>query len=432
MKLKLKSKIIPVGIIASIAAFMLMFAKEGHNTLNISAIKGNLKDMNGIYAELEEANGKYSKVKYTIGKNGVVSKVKLLKQSSDTQDAVITKIGKDPHDMIAYVGLYQEFAEVSSTPDNFANKLVILKAKNEKYIPEKNMNVAESENQTSIAEIDSTKYEKTMINLNRSIKSGKVKDSVAEEIGAEFNPTLNYAFRKDGNIFAFISYVMDDSSTQFEVLKINPETLDVTTENKFNYKGVGADGMSIYDTFMDNGKIVYLAEDYNPENEKEERVVFLKYDIDKKNYSSVKRTDFKIGDSFGYSINNGILSLRNILSYKDGKKLDEYLINSFDVDLETMSVKNYSEHKTNNKTTDYDFPIKSIYVDGKNLVYIISENYITNPNEPSVSGVSSPALFRILDRNSGKMKFEGKLTNTGTSYTNNLDIELKGDGYNEE
>ena len=127
-----------------------------------------------------------------------------------------------------------------------------------------------------------------------------------------------------------------------------------------------------------------------------------------------------------------MLSLRNVLSYKDGKKLDEYLINSFDVDLETMSIKNYSEHKTNNKTTDYDFPIKSIYIDGKNLVYIISETYVTNPNEPSISGVSSPALFRILDRNSGKMKFEGKVTNTGTSYTNNVDFKLKGDGYNEE
>ena len=430
MKLKLKSKIIPVGIIASIAAFMLMFAKEGHNTLNISAIKGNLKDMNGIYAELEGTNGKYSKVKYTIGKNGVVSKVELLKQSSDTQDAVITKIGKDPHDMIAYVGLYQEFPEVSSTTDDFVNKLVILKAKSEKYIPEKNMNVSESENQTSIAEIDSTKYEKVMIKLNRSTKSGKVKNSM-EELGEGFNPTLNYAFRKDGNIFAFISYVMDDSSTQFEVLKINPETLDVTTESKFNYKGVGADGMSIYDTFMDNGKIVYLAEDYNPENENEERVVFLKYDLAKKNYSSVERTDFKLGDSFGYSINNGMLSLRNVLSYKDGKKLDEYLINSFDVDLETMAIKNYSEHKTNNKTTDYDFPIKSIYIDGKNLVYIISETYLTNPNEPTISGVSSPVLFRILDRDSGKMKFEGKVTNTGTNYTNNVDFKLKGDGYNE-
>lgn len=430
MKLKLKSKIIPVGIIASIAAFMIMFAKDGHNTINISAIKGSLKDMNGIYAELDKADGKYSKVKYSIGKEGVVSKVKLLKQSSDTQDAIITKVGKDPHDMIAYVGLYQEFPEVSSTTDDFVNKLVILKAKSEKYIPEKNMNVAESENQTSIAEIDSTKYEKVMIKLNRSTKSGKVKNSM-EELGEGFNPTLNYAFRKDGNIFAFISYVMDDSSTQFEVLKINPETLDVTTENKFNYKGVGGDGMSIYDTFMDNGKIVYLAEDYNPENEKEERVVFLKYDIAKKNYSSVERTDFKIGDDFSYSINNGILSMRNILSYKDGKKLDEYLINSFDVDLETMSVKNYSEHKTNNKTTNYDFPIKSIYIDGKNLVYIISETYVTNPNEPSISGVSSPALFRILDRNSGKMKFEGKVTNTGTNYTNNVDFKLKGDGYNE-
>lgn len=430
MKLKLKSKIIPVGIIASIAAFMIMFAKDGHNTINISAIKGSLKDMNGIYAELEGTNGKHSKVKYAIGKNGVVSKVELLKQSSDTQDAIITKVGKDPHDMIAYVGLYQEFPEVSSTTDDFVNKLVILKAKSEKYIPEKNMNVAESENQTSIAEIDSTKYEKTMINLNRSIKSGKVKNSM-EELGEGFNPTLNYAFRKDGNIFAFISYVMDDSSTQFEVLKINPETLDVTTESQFNYKGVGADGMSIYDTFMDNGKIVYLAEDYNPENEKEERVVFLKYDLAKKNYSSVERTDFKLGDSFGYSINNGILSLRNVLSYKDGKKLDEYLINSFDVDLETMSIKNYSEHKTNNKTTDYDFPIKSVYIDGKNLVYIISETYLTNPNEPTISGVSSPVLFRILDRDSGKMKFEGKVTNTGTNYTNNVDFKLKGDGYNE-
>lgn len=430
MKLKLKSKIIPVGIIASIAAFMIMFAKDGHNTINISAIKGSLKDMNGIYAELEGTNGKHSKVKYAIGKNGVVSKVELLKQSSDTQDAIITKIGKDPHDMIAYIGLYQEFPEVSSTTDDFVNKLVILKAKSEKYIPEKNMNVAESENQTSIAEIDSTKYEKTMINLNRSIKSGKVKNSM-EELGEGFNPSLNYAFRKDGNIYAFISYSMDDSSTQFEVLKINPETLDVTTESKFNYKGHGANGMSIYDTFMDNGKIVYLAEDYNPENEKEERVVFLKYDLAKKNYSSVERTDFKLGDSFGYSINNGMLSLRNVLSYKDGKKLDEYLINSFDVDLETMAIKNYSEHKTNNKTTDYDFPIKSIYIDGKNLVYIISETYLTNPNEPTVSGVSSPALFRILDRNSGKMKFEGKVTNTGTNYTNNADFKLKGDGYNE-
>lgn len=430
MKLKLKSKIIPVGIIASIAAFMIMFAKDGHNTINISAIKGSLKDMNGIYAELEGTNGKHSKVKYAIGKDGVVSKVELLKQSSDTQDAVITKVGKDPHDMIAYVGLYQEYPEVSTSPDNFANKIVILKAKNEKYIPEKNMNSTESENQTSIAEIDSTKYEKTMINLNRSIKSGKVKNSM-EELGEGFNPSLNYAFRKDGNIYAFISYSMDDSSTQFEVLKINPETLDVTTESKFNYKGVGANGMSIYDTFMDNGKIVYLTEDYNPENEKEEKVVFLKYDLAKKNYSSVERTDFKLGDSFGYSINNGMLSLRNVLSYKDGKKLDEYLINSFDVDLETMAIKNYSEHKTNNKTTDYDFPIKSIYIDGKNLVYIISETYLTNPNEPTISGVSSPVLFRILDRNSGKVKFEGKVTNTGTNYTNNVDFKLKGDGYNE-
>lgn len=430
MKLKLKSKIIPVGIIASIAAFMIMFAKDGHNALNISAIKGSLKDMNGIYAELDKADGKYSKVKYSIGKEGVVSKVKLLKQSSDTQDAIITKVGKDPHDMIAYVGLYQEFPEVSSTTDDFVNKLVILKAKSEKYIPEKNMNVAESENQTSIAEIDSTKYEKVMIKLNRSTKSGKVKNPM-EELGEGFNPSLNYAFRKDGNIYAFISYSMDNSSTQFEVLKINPETLDVTTESNFNYKGVGADGMSIYDTFMDNGKIVYLAEDYNPENEKEERVVFLKYDLAKKNYSSVERTDFKLGDSFGYSINNGMLSLRNVLSYKDGKKLDEYLINSFDVDLETMAIKNYSEHKTNNKTTDYDFPIKSIYIDGKNLVYIISETYLTNPNEPTISGVSSPVLFRILDRDSGKMKFEGKVTNTGTNYTNNVDFKLKGDGYNE-
>ena len=430
MKLKLKSKIIPVGIIASIAAFMIMFAKDGHNTINISAIKGSLKDMNGIYAELEGTNGKHSKVKYAIGKNGVVSKVELLKQSSDTQDAIITKIGKDPHDMIAYVGLYQEFPEVSSTTDDFVNKLVILKAKSEKYIPEKNMNVAESENQTSIAEIDSTKYEKTMINLNRSIKSGKVKNSM-EELGEGFNPSLNYAFRKDGNIYAFISYSMDDSSTQFEVLKINPETLDVTTESKFNYKGHGADGMSIYDTFMDNGKVVYLAEDYNLKNVNQEKVVFFKYDLAKKSYSSIKRTDFKLGDSFGYSVNDGVLSLRNVLSSKDGKRLDQYMINSFDIDVESMTVKSYSEYKTNSKITDYDYPVKDIYVDGDNLVYVISEIYTTNPNEMTVSGVSSPSLFRILDRNSGKIKFEGRITNTGSSYTDNIEIQLKGDGYNE-
>ena len=71
-----------------------------------------------------------------------------------------------------------------------------------------------------------------------------------------------------------------------------------------------------------------------------------------------------------------------------------------------MAIKNYSEHKTNNRTTDYDFPIKSIYIDGKNLVYIISETYVTNPNEPSISGVSSPALFKILDRNSGKINLK--------------------------
>ena len=150
-----------------------------------------------------------SKVKYSIGKEGVVSKVKLLKQSSDTQDALITKVGKDPHDMIAYVGLYQDFPEVSSTADNSTNKIVILKAKNEKYIPEKDMDVARRENQTSVGDIDSTKYEKVMIKLNRSTKSGKVKDSV--EVGEGFNPSLNYACRKDGNILLFISYTMDDS-----------------------------------------------------------------------------------------------------------------------------------------------------------------------------------------------------------------------------
>ena len=429
MKLKLKSKIIPVGIIASIAAFMIMFAKDGHNTINISAIKGSLKDMNGIYAELEGTNGKHSKVKYAIGKNGVVSKVELLKQSSDTQDAIITKVGKDPHDMIAYVGLYQEFPEVSSTTDDFVNKLVILKAKSEKYIPQKNMNVAESENQTSVADIDSTKYEKVMIKLNRSTKSGKVKDSV--EVGEGFNPSLNYACRKDGNILLFISYTMDDSSTQLEVLKLNPETLDITTESKFNYKGLGASGISIYDTFMDNGKVVYLAEDYNLKNVNQEKVVFFKYDLAKKSYSSIKRTDFKLGDSFGYSVNDGVLSLRNVLSSKDGKRLDQYMINSFDIDLESMTVKSYSEYKTNSKITDYDYPVKDIYVDGDNLVYVISEIYTTNPNEMTVSGVSSPSLFRILDRNSGKIKFEGRITNTGSSYTDNIEIQLKGDGYNE-
>lgn len=429
MKLKLKSKIIPVGIIVSIAAFMIIFAKDGHNTINISAIKGSLKDMNGIYAELDKADGKYSKVKYSIGKEGVVSKVKLLKQSSDTQDALITKVGKDPHDMIAYVGLYQDFPEVSSTPDNSTNKIVILKAKNEKYIPEKDMDVAESENQTSVADIDSTKYEKVMIKLNRSTKSGKVKDSV--EVGEGFNPSLNYACRKDGNILLFISYTMDDSSTQLEVLKLNPETLDITTESKFNYKGLGASGISIYDTFMDNGKVVYLAEDYNLKNVNQEKVVFFKYDLAKKSYSSIKRTDFKLGDSFGYSVNDGVLSLRNVLSSKDGKRLDQYMINSFDIDVESMTVKSYSEYKTNSKITDYDYPVKDIYVDGDNLVYVISEIYTTNPNEMTVSGVSSPSLFRILDRNSGKIKFEGRITNTGSSYTDNIEIQLKGDGYNE-
>ena len=429
MKLKLKSKIIPVGIIASIAAFMIIFAKDGHNTINISAIKGSLKDMNGIYAELDKADGKYSKVKYSIGKEGVVSKVKLLKQSSDTQDALITKVGKDPHDMIAYVGLYQDFPEVSSTPDNSTNKIVILKVKNEKYIPEKDMDVAESENQTSVADIDSTKYEKVMIKLNRSTKSGKVKDSV--EVGEGFNPSLNYACRKDGNILLFISYTMDDSSTQLEVLKLNPETLDITTESKFNYKGLGASGISIYDTFMDNGKVVYLAEDYNLKNVNQEKVVFFKYDLAKKSYSSIKRTDFKLGDSFGYSVNDGVLSLRNVLSSKDGKRLDQYMINSFDIDVESMTVKSYSEYKTNSKITDYDYPVKDIYVDGDNLVYVISEIYTTNPNEMTVSGVSSPSLFRILDRNSGKIKFEGRITNTGSSYTDNIEIQLKGDGYNE-
>lgn len=429
MKLKLKSKIIPVGIIASIAAFMIIFAKDGHNTINISAIKGSLKDMNGIYAELDKADGKYSKVKYSIGKEGVVSKVKLLKQSSDTQDALITKVGKDPHDMIAYVGLYQDFPEVSSTPDNSTNKIVILKVKNEKYIPEKDMDVAESENQTSVADIDSTKYEKVMIKLNRSTKSGKVKDSV--EVGEGFNPSLNYACRKDGNILLFISYTMDDSSTQLEVLKLNPETLDITTESKFNYKGLGASGISIYDTFMDNGKVVYLAEDYNLKNVNQEKVVFFKYDLAKKSYSSIKRTDFKLGDSFGYSVNDGVLSLRNVLSSKDGKRLDQYMINSFDIDVESMTVKSYSEYKTNSKITDYDYPVKDLYVDGDNLVYVISEIYTTNPNEMTVSGVSSPSLFRILDRNSGKIKFEGRITNTGSSYTDNIEIQLKGDGYNE-
>ncbi|MEE0451796.1 hypothetical protein [Peptacetobacter sp.] len=431
MKLKLKSKIIPVGIIASIAAFMLMFAKDGHNALNISAIKGSLKDMNGIYAELEGENGKYSKIKYTVGKNGVVSKAKLLKQSSVTQDAVITKVGKDSHDMIAYIGLYQTYPGDLESPEKVGNKLVILKAKNEKDIPEKNLNSLESENETSISDIDSTKYEKTTINLKRNVKSGKAENNIDPNMDAEFNPSLNYAFRKDGNIFAFISYEMDDGSTQFEVLKINPENLNITTESKFNYKGQGSEGIAIYDTFMDNGKLVYLAEDFNPENEKEERVVFVKYDIASKRYSAVERTDFRLGDSFGYSVNNGTVSFRNVLSYKEGKKLDKYLINSFDVDLETMAIKNYGEYNTNSKTTNYDFPIKDIYVDGENVAYIIEEKYTTNSNEQVAAGVSSPVLFRILDKNSGKVRFEGRVTNTEPNYTNNTQIKLKGDGYNE-
>lgn len=431
MKFRLKSKIIPVGIIASIAAFMLMFAKDGHNALNISAIKGSLKDMNGIYAELEEINGKYSKAKYVIGKDGVISKSKLLKQSSDTQNALITKVGKDPHDMIAYIGLSQVYAGETDSPEKAGNKLLILKAKNEKYIPEKDMNSLESENQTSIEDIDSTKYEKTIINLNRSVESGKVKNSIDPEIGNEFNPSLNYAYRKDGNIFAFISYEMDDFSTQFEVLKINPETLDVTTESKFNYKGHGTEGIAIYDTFMNNGKIIHFAEDFNPENEREERVVFIKYDLAKKNYSSAERTDLKMESGFGYSVNNGMLNFCNILSYKEGKKLDKYQLNSFDVDLETMAVKNYREYETNTKISDYDYPIKDVYVDGDNVAYIIAEKYIKTQNEQPISGVSSPVLFRILDRNSGKMKFEGRVTNTEPSYTDNTRIELKGDGYNE-
>lgn len=430
MKLKLKSKIIPVGIIASIAAFMIMFAKDGHNALNISAIKGSLKDMNGIYAELDKANGKHSKVKYTIGKDGVVSKIKLLKQSSDTQDAIISKVGKDPHDMIAYVGLYQEYPEVSNSINNVVNKIVVLKAKNEKYIPEKDLSSSESKNQTSISEIDSTKYEKTMINLNRSIKSGNVKNPT-EETENEFNPSLNYIFRKDGNIFAFISYTMDDSSTQFEVLKINPENLNVTTESSFNYKGYNSGGITIYDTFMENGKIIHFAEDFKPENENDEKVIFVKYDLAKKRYSSVERTDLKLESSFAYSVHNGMLNFRNVSAYKDGKKLDKYLISSFDIDLETMVIKNYREYKTNNKISDYDYPIKDIYVDDENLAYIVSERYSTNINEVTASGVASPALFRILDKNSGEMKFEGRITTTEPSYTDNTDLKLKGDGYNE-
>lgn len=429
MKLNLKSKIIPLSIIASITAFMLMYAKDGHNNINISAIKGSLKDINGIYAELEEIGRKSTKTNYKIDKNGVSSKIQLAKKSSELHDSQLTKVGKDLDDMISYIGIYTPWMsqEEISNPKDSTVSLLILKAKNKKYIPEKDLNVLESENKTSFEEIDSTKFEKIKIPLKRNTKVNPNN----ENSDFEFSPILDYVYRKDGNIYAFLSYTLDDGSHQFEVLKINPENLSVTCENKFNYKGKKQEGLVIYDTFIKNGNLIYVAEDYIPEKANEENLLFIKYNIDKKGYTTHYQNGLNLGDIFSYHLDGDSLSFRSVKTSKNGKILDKYLINTFELNSKNMQIENIKDFKTDLKVSEYSFPFHTTYVDDKRVAYIASEYYVKTSKDDDVYGVSAPSVFKVLDKNTGDLEFEGRITSNGANYTENSNIILKGDEANE-
>ena len=425
MKLNLKSKIIPLGIIASISAFMLMYAKDGHNNINISAIKGSLKDIKGIHAELEEISMKNTKIDYRIDKNGVSSKIQLAKKSSDLSGSQLTKVGKGSDDMISYMGIYSPWMsrEEMSNPEDSAVNLLILKARNDKYIPEKDLNSLESENKTSFEEIDATKFEKIKIPLKRSTKANPNN----ENTDLEFSPSLDYVYRKDGNIYAFLSYALDDGSYQFEVLKINPENLEITCENKFNYKGKKQEGLIIYDAFIKNGNLIYIAEDYIPEKSNEENMLFIKYNIDKKGYTTHYQNGLKLGDIFSYHLDGDSLSFRSVKTSKNGKALDKYLIDTFEFDAKDMQIKNIKDFKTDLKVSEYSFPFHTTYVDDKRVAYIASEYYVKTSKDDDVYGVSAPSIFRILDKNTGNIEFEGRITSNGANYTENSNIILKGD-----
>lgn len=196
--MRLKSKIIPIGIALFILPFVMIYKVNGHNALNISTIKGNLSDMKGIYLEARNTNSKNYTKKYIISNKGISLKKEISKYSLENDTLKLIENNTSSKDNTSYIAISED-RNFYGESKNIESNIKLFKAKNKKDLVKSTISL-DGDNTVYSDDIDYTKFDIVEIPLNINSTKENIDSKLISQV------SLEYAFRKGNEIFAVISF----------------------------------------------------------------------------------------------------------------------------------------------------------------------------------------------------------------------------------
>lgn len=393
--MRLKSKIIPIGIALFILPFVMIYKVNGHNALNISTIKGNLSDMKGIYLEARNTNSKNYTKKYIISNKGISLKKEISKYSLENDTLKLIENNTSSKDNTSYIAISED-RNFYGESKNIESNIKLFKAKNKKDLVKSTISL-DGDNTVYSDDIDYTKFDIVEIPLNINSTKENIDSKLISQV------SLEYAFRRGNDIFAVISYEYSNNKTQIDVLKIDPNKNTVSKESEYIVNKY----ILLSNTFKyKNDSILFVCE--NGEDSK--NLITIKYNFKDKRY-----IENKINLGYNFEIFYSYLD-KNILSLITIDNSEVYSINILDIDLNTGKIvkKKYLE-KDLNVLEDSLLSCKIYNLKTDKIAYIYSSK---NDNK----------ILKIVDKNTGKVDSEYSIKNLDKG---NFDFILKGEEFNE-
>ncbi|WP_300282222.1 hypothetical protein [Peptacetobacter sp.] len=393
--MRLKSKIIPIGIALFILPFVMIYKVNGHNALNISTIKGNLSDMKGIYLEARNTNSKNYTKKYIISNKGISLKKEISKYSLENDTLKLIENNTSSKDNTSYIAISED-RNFYGESKNIESNIKLFKAKNKKDLVKSTISL-DGDNTVYSDDIDYTKFDIVEIPLNINSTKENIDSKLISQV------SLEYAFRRGNDIFAVISYEYSNNKTQIDVLKIDPNKNTVSKESEYIVNKY----ILLSNTFKyKNDSILFVGK--NGEDSK--NLITIKYNFKDKRY-----IENKINLGYNFEIFYSYLD-KNILSLITIDNSEVYSINILDIDLNTGKIvkKKYLE-KDLNVLEDSLLSCKIYNLKTDKIAYIYSSK---NDNK----------ILKIVDKNTGKVDSEYSIKNLDKG---NFDFILKGEEFNE-
>lgn len=393
--MRLKSKIIPIGIALFILPFIMMYKVNVHNALNISTIKGNLSDMKGIYLEARNTNSKNCTKKYIISNKGISLKKEISKYSLENDTLKLIENNNSNKDNTSYITISDDISFYEGS-DSVDRNIKLFKAKNKKDIV-KNKFDLDSDNTVYSDDIDYTKFDIVEIPLKINLKEENIDSKLISQV------SLEYAFRRGNDIFAVISYEYSNNKTQIDVLKIDPNKNTVSKESEYIVNKY----ILLSNTFKyKNDSILFIGK--NGEDSK--NLITIKY-----NFKDKKYIENKINLEYNFEIFYSYLD-KNILSLITTDNTRVYSINILDIDLNTGKI-------INKRCLEKDLDILE-----ENLLSCKIYNLKTDKIAYIYSSKNDSKILKIVAKNTGKVDFEYSIK---TLNKGNFDFILKGEEFNE-